>query len=172
MNAKAETAPDLEADAAPTLRVANLEDIWPWEQSNQILRHCPSAATQPADLLLPRYFAACGFHQKIRAGDVIISIPADHSWAAVVMVREIGPDFVRVAPLGGQMFPDPVRPPGAARRASTEDVVTDYGGPLHKWRLIGEGGRVLKSGFNTETEALQWLAAHREMQKRTTKGPA
>lgn len=172
MSTETETTETTESiESAHLLRHAEPDTLCDWTHTNRTLRHVPSAAASLEDVLMPSYWVRCGNANLIIQNDIIICIPADASWFAQLLVRDIGPEAVKVALMSAAKFEDAVLPPGvAARHAAEEDASFYYAGPLLKWQVLGKDGRVWKAGLASEAEAATWLKAHRSMQQRTTKG--
>jgi hypothetical protein len=161
---------ETENDSARLLRQADASEVVAWEHTNRTLRHIPSAATVPEDFVIPGYWAKLGYAGHIAQNDIIRCIPADSSYFVELMAREIGPEGIVMLVLRSGFFEGTVAAPGASKHEVDAEASFYYAGPLLKWQVLGPGGRVWKSGLNTQDEAASWLKAHREMQKRTTKG--
>jgi hypothetical protein len=164
---------DTETESANLLRQADPAELCEWSHTNRTLRHVPSAASSPEDLLVPSYWARVGNANLISRDDIIRCIPADSSWFAELLVRDVGPEGVIMMVLRAGQFDSVAAPPGASRHKVDEEAAFYYAGPLLKWQVVStKDGRVLKSNCATQDEAAVWLKAHREMQKNTTKGRA
>ena len=155
-------------ESAQLFRQADPAELCEWTHTNRFLRHVPSAAVAPADLLQPIYWLRAA--NQLTQNDIIICIPADSSWWVELIVRDIGPEGVIVMPKGGAVFESIVAPPGASTQKVDSEASFYYAGPLLKWQVLGKDGRVLKSSLNSQSDAAAWLAEHRKMQARTSKG--
>jgi hypothetical protein len=154
-------------ESANILRQANPAELCDWSHTNRTLRHVPSAATLPEDLLLPSYWAGVGNAGYISQNDIIRCIPADSSWFAELLVRDVGPEGVLMIVLRSGQFDGVAAPPGASRHKADEEASFYYAGPLLKWQVLDKDGRVWKSNLATQEEAAAWLVEHRKMQART-----
>lgn len=161
---------DTDTESARLLRQADASELVDWTHTNRTLRHIPSAAASPEDMLVPSYWARLGYAGHLSQNDLIRAIPADSSWFVELLVRDIRPDGVTMLVLRSGFFEGTVAAPGASKHEVDEEASFDYAGPLLKWQVLGPGGRVWKSGLNTQDEAASWLKAHRDMQKRDSKG--
>lgn len=158
-------------ESANLLRQADPAELCEWSHSNRTLRHVPSAAASPEDLLLPSYWVRVGNAGHISQNDIIRCIPADSSWFVELLVRDIGPEGTIVTVLRAGQFDGVAAPPGVSRHKVDEEASFYYAGPLLKWQVVStKDSRVWKSNLATQDEAAVWLKAHREMQQRTTKG--
>jgi hypothetical protein len=152
------------------LRYADPAELCEWGHTNRTLRHVPSAAAMPEDMLLPAYWVRCGNDGHISQNDIIRCIPADSAWFVELLVRDVGPEGVIVIALRSGIFDSTAAAPGASTHLGDEGADLYYAGPLLKWQVLGKDGKVWKSNLRSQEEAAVWLRAHREMQKRTTKG--
>lgn len=154
------------------LRYADPAELCEWTVTNRTLRHVPSPAAMPEDVLLPSYWVRCGNVGLLNQNDIVRCIPADSAWFVELLVREVGPEGVVMMVLRAGQFETVAAPPGASAHAADGDASFYYAGPLLKWQVIGKDGRVWKSNLKSQEDAAVWLKAHREMQRRTTKGRA
>jgi Arm DNA-binding domain len=162
---------ETEIESANLLRQADPTELVEWTHTNRTLRYVASAAVSPEDLLLPSFWVRVGNAGHLNQNDIVRCIPADSSWFVELLVRDIGPEGVVMMVLRAGQFEGAVAPPGATKHAADEGASFYYAGPLLKWQVVGKNNRVWKSGFKTQEEAAVWLAEHRKMQSRTTKGP-
>jgi hypothetical protein len=160
-----------ETKSAHLLRQADPAELCDWTHTNRTLRHVPSAAASFEDVLMSSYWLRCATANLLAQNDIVICIPAAADWFAQVLVREVGPEYVKVMLMFGTVFQDAVLPPGVSRHAAGEEASFYFAGPLLKWQVLRNDGSVLKSGLATQGEAAAWLAEHRKMQQRSKAGP-
>lgn len=152
------------------LRYADPEELCEWTVTNRTLRHVPSPTTVPEDMLVPAYWVRCGNMRQLNQNDIVRCIPADSAWFVELLVRDVGPEGVIMMVLRAGQLETVAAPPGASAHVGDGEASFFYAGPLLKWQVIGRDGRVWKSNLVSQEEAAVWLKAHREMQRRTTKG--
>jgi hypothetical protein len=157
-----------ETERARLLRKADPSRLCDWTHTNRFHRFIPGAADEPADLMVPAYWLP--LVSRFVQNDIVYAIPADSSWIAELMVREVGPEGVFMVAMRQGAFEDRVQAPGATRRAehTDGDVRFVFDGPLTKWQ-VWEGDRKHKEGLETEDQARAWYAQHLRMRKRAGK---
>jgi|ERR1700722_2115765 len=161
------TETETTTESANLLRQADPAELCDWEHTNHTLRHVPSAATSPEDMLLPSYWVRVGNAGRLAPNDIVRCIPADSSWFVELLVRDVGPEGVLMMALRAGELTGAAAPPGVSRHKIDEEASFYYAGPLLKWQVLGKDQRVWKSNLATQDEAAAWLAAHRKMQHAT-----
>lgn len=164
------TETETTTESAALMRQADPTEVCEWTYANRTLRHVPSPATEPEDLLVPSYWARIGRANLIGQNDIVRCIPADSSWYVELLVRDAGPEGVIMMVMRSGILDGAAAPPGASGHKGDEGASFYYAGPLLKWQVVSsKDGRVWKSNFASQDDAAIWLKAHREMQRRTTK---
>lgn len=105
----------------------------------------------PESLLQSDYFSRVA-HQ-LNPRDVIHAFDDGGGWCAEFLVQESGPGFARVALLRSHRLPSVAPQASSVPRGYT----VLFAGPSDLW-CVRRGNSLLKSGFESEAAALQWLA--------------
>ena len=106
------------------------------------------------DLKRPGFYAHIA--RQMRTGSIIEVMPDNGSYFAELLVRDVGPQYVKV---------------GLLREVTLETVevgskafpgyTAEYTGEHLKWRVIRESDRKeLKSGLATQGDAFSWISNH------------
>lgn len=109
------------------------------------------------EILKPDFWAHIAEPRRVKIGDDIVAVSDDGAWRAHLSVLDVGRVWLKVAELSKHQFEV------QQKFGDTEHEAyrVEFKGRMHKHAVIrNTDNEIIKGGFATQVEALQWLAGH------------
>jgi hypothetical protein len=127
------------------------------EHSVTRYHHTPEIDATPDDMLDPAYWTHVA--KTMRPGDEIVVTAADMSWRMELLVRDADRLSASMMTISRREFDASEMQPLTA--VDDGDAMAPvWRGPTHKWAAVRRDGEIIKQGFASKGDTVQWIGNH------------
>lgn len=128
----------------------------PFEHVSRRYQHTPEFERTPKDVVNPDYWTHVA--KQLRPGDEIVVVAADMSWRMELLVRDVNRISARMNVISLVDFDE--QPAVQLSEEDIQQIVAVWRGPTHKFCAVRKDGEVVKTGFATKADTMQWISNH------------